>query len=97
MLGKFFEETQWLPRSQSRWRAPSLHAIQFSGPPHHERIARKAGAATDTSRDYDYTDWVGLDKFVEELAEEIRRSPAQAVRSEASVKTAARAEAPGHA
>jgi hypothetical protein len=34
-----------------------------------KRIAKEAGAATDTSRDYEYTDWVGLDRFVVELAE----------------------------
>jgi menaquinone-dependent protoporphyrinogen oxidase len=38
------------------------------------RIAKKAGAETDTSRDYEYTDWVALDHFVEEVAEEISRS-----------------------
>ena len=29
-----------------------------------KRIARKAGAGTDTSKDYEYTDWEGLDHFV---------------------------------
>jgi menaquinone-dependent protoporphyrinogen oxidase len=37
-----------------------------------KQIAKKAGAATDTSRDYDYTDWVELHKFVGDLAAEIR-------------------------
>ena len=34
-----------------------------------KRIARKAGAPTDTSRDYEFTDWPALDRFVEEIAE----------------------------
>ena len=29
-----------------------------------KRIARKAGAPTDTSRDYEFTDWSTLDAFV---------------------------------
>ena len=31
------------------------------------RIARKAGAPTDTSRDYELTDWSAVDRFVGEL------------------------------
>jgi menaquinone-dependent protoporphyrinogen oxidase len=36
-----------------------------------KRIARKAGAETDTSRDYEYTDWASLDRFLQEWCEEI--------------------------
>jgi menaquinone-dependent protoporphyrinogen oxidase len=36
-----------------------------------KQIARKAGASTDTSRDHEYTDWAALDRFAEELADEI--------------------------
>jgi menaquinone-dependent protoporphyrinogen oxidase len=32
-----------------------------------KRIARKAGAPTDTSRDYEFTDWPALDRFAGEL------------------------------
>lgn len=31
-------------------------------------IARRAGAPTDTSRDYEFTDWPALDRFVDEFA-----------------------------
>jgi menaquinone-dependent protoporphyrinogen oxidase len=31
------------------------------------RIARLSGGDTDTSRDHEYTDWAGLDKFVQEF------------------------------
>jgi menaquinone-dependent protoporphyrinogen oxidase len=31
-----------------------------------KRIARKAGAPTDTSRDYEFTDWAAIDRFVAE-------------------------------
>jgi menaquinone-dependent protoporphyrinogen oxidase len=36
-----------------------------------KHIARKAGAPTDTSRDYEFTDWWALDRFVEEVVREI--------------------------
>ena len=38
-----------------------------------KQIAKKAGGDTDTSRDYDYTDWASLDDFVKELAAEFER------------------------
>jgi menaquinone-dependent protoporphyrinogen oxidase len=33
-----------------------------------KRIAAKAGGDTDTSRDYDYTDWKQVDAFADEFA-----------------------------
>jgi menaquinone-dependent protoporphyrinogen oxidase len=33
-----------------------------------KQIARKAGAPTDTSRDYEFTDWATLDRFVGDVA-----------------------------
>jgi menaquinone-dependent protoporphyrinogen oxidase len=41
-----------------------------------KNIARKAGASTDTSRDYDYTNWPALDKFVDDFAAQVRRGSA---------------------
>jgi menaquinone-dependent protoporphyrinogen oxidase len=34
-----------------------------------KRIARKAGAPTDTSRDYEFTNWPALDRFVGDIAD----------------------------
>ena len=31
------------------------------------RISRQAGGPTDTSRDYQFTDWAAIDRFVAEL------------------------------
>ena len=98
MLGKFFKETKWLPTRSK----PVAGALLYT---HYNfllrlimrQIAKKAGAATDTSRDYDYTDWVGLDNFVAKLAEGIQSSPTQAVHAAPTVKTALGVEAPGHA
>jgi menaquinone-dependent protoporphyrinogen IX oxidase len=35
-----------------------------------KRIVKKMHAGTDTSRDYDYTDWQALDRFADRLWEE---------------------------
>ena len=39
-------------------------------------IARRAGENTDTSRDHEYTDWKGLDRFVTTMAAEIEQAVA---------------------
>jgi menaquinone-dependent protoporphyrinogen oxidase len=36
-----------------------------------KRIARQAGASTDTSHDHDYTDWEGLDRILDELGSNV--------------------------
>jgi len=38
------------------------------------RIAEKSGGDTDTSRNYEYTDWADLDRFVDELTDQISRA-----------------------
>jgi len=70
MLDRFFKDTGWHPQRVKPVAGALLYTkynflIRFVM----RRIARKAGAATDTSRDYEYTDWVALDHFVEELVE----------------------------
>lgn len=73
MLRKFFHETKWRPTIAKPVAGALLYRhynffVRFIM----KQIAKKAGAATDTSRDYDYTDWVELHKFVGDLAAEIR-------------------------
>ena len=41
------------------------------------RIVRKAGGDTDTSRDYEYTDWVDLARFSESFAATVTRRVAE--------------------
>ena len=36
-------------------------------------IAKRSGGPTDTSRDYEFTDWIALDRFVDEIAEGLAR------------------------
>ena len=75
MLNRFFEDTGWHPPRVKPVAGALLYTkynflIRFVM----RRIAKKAGAETDTSRDYEYTDWVALDHFVEEVADEISRA-----------------------
>ena len=78
MLGKFFHETQWHPTLAKPVAGALLYAqYGFLVRLIMRQIAKKAGAATDTSHDYVYTDWVGLDKFVDDLAEQIQ-NPSEA-------------------
>jgi menaquinone-dependent protoporphyrinogen oxidase len=39
-----------------------------------KRIARKEGAPTDTSRDYEFTDWTAVETLAREMAELVRTS-----------------------
>ena len=73
MIDVFVKETGWRPE----------HALAAAGALAYtkynflvrflmKRIARKAGAPTDTSRDYEFTDWPALDRFVDALADRAR-------------------------
>jgi menaquinone-dependent protoporphyrinogen oxidase len=71
MLDTFFEETGWHPRRVKPVAGALLYTqynflVRFIM----KRIARKSGGSTDTSRDHEYTDWVALDQYVDELARE---------------------------
>ena len=73
MLKRFFDETGWRPTVVM----PVAGALSYS---HYnflvrfvmKQIAKKEGSGTDTSRDYEYTDWDALDAFVKEFAQKIR-------------------------
>jgi menaquinone-dependent protoporphyrinogen oxidase len=72
VLDRFFEDTGWQPRHVKPVAGAILYSkynplVKFII----KRIARKAGGGTDTSRDYEYTDWVSLDRFVDEMAAEL--------------------------
>lgn len=76
MLGKFFRETGWHPTLVKPVAGALLYThYNFLVRLLMKNIARKAGASTDTSRDYDYTNWLALDKFVDEFAAEVRGKP----------------------
>lgn len=68
MLAAFFEETGWHPARV----APVAGAMLFTQYGFllrfvMKRIARLAGASTDTTCDHVYTDWSGLDRFANDF------------------------------
>ena len=75
MLDVFVAETGWKPSrtfpvagalSYSKYN-PLVRFIM-------KRIARKEGAPTDTSRDYELTNWPAVDRFTREIAEGVALS-----------------------
>jgi len=77
MLNRFFTDTGWHPMRVNPVAGAICYTrynflLRFGM----KQIAKKVGAGTDTSRDYDYTDWNALDAFVKEFAQEIRAVPA---------------------
>jgi menaquinone-dependent protoporphyrinogen oxidase len=76
VIDRFFRETGWHPKHMKAVAGALLYTkynvlVRFVM----QRIARKVGADTDTSRDYEYTDWEDLDRFVDEFASEIQVRP----------------------
>jgi len=71
VLDAFFKKTGWRPNRVMPVAGALLYTkynffVRFVM----KQIARKAGAETDTSRDYEYTDWTALDRFVDVLCKE---------------------------
>ena len=92
MLSKFFKETKWVPTRTKPVAGAILYTrYNFLLRLIMKSIAKKAGSETDTSRDYVYTDWVGIDRFVEELATEIQAAHAPAAESGIGMKISASA------
>ncbi len=53
------------------------------------RISAHAGGDTDTSRDYEYTDWAAVDRFASEFLDEaLGTSPVQPERAHAALQPA---------
>ena len=75
MIDSFIKETGWHPERVKPVAGALLYTkynflLRFIM----KRISRKAGGDTDTSRDFDYTDWVDLDRFIDEFAERISQN-----------------------
>ena len=72
MIQTFLDETGWHPR-HIRAIAGALAYSKYNFVVRFimKRIARQAGAPTDASRDYEFTDWEALDRLVDELVREI--------------------------
>jgi menaquinone-dependent protoporphyrinogen oxidase len=69
MLDVFYAETGWHPdRVLPVAGALAYSKYNFIVRAIMRRIARKAGAPTDTSSDYEFTNWVAVDRLAGELA-----------------------------
>ncbi|HEX4997254.1 MAG TPA: flavodoxin domain-containing protein [Terriglobia bacterium] len=72
VLEQFYKETGWRPpRVQPVAGALLYSKYNFFVRFIMKRIARKAGAETDTSHDYEYTDWAALEHFAEQFSAEV--------------------------
>ena len=87
MIDVFIEETGWRPaRALTVAGALAYSRYNFIVRFLMKRIARKAGAPTDTSRDYEFTDWAALDRFVSET---IQMAAGRSVRAARGMPVAA--------
>jgi len=69
MIEVFVEQTGWKPgRSFPVAGALAYTQYNFLVRFFMKRIARAQGAPTDTSRDYEFTDWAALDRFADDVA-----------------------------
>jgi menaquinone-dependent protoporphyrinogen oxidase len=80
MLQQFFDETGWHP-SVSKVVAGALPYTQYNWLTRWmmRRIVAKAHGDTDTSRDYEYTDWNDLRRFAHDFAGRITGAPAMPI------------------
>jgi menaquinone-dependent protoporphyrinogen oxidase len=72
MIDRFVAETGWHPNGIKPVAGALLYSkYNFLVRLIMKRIAKKSGGDTDTSRDYEYTNWADLDQFVEEFSLEV--------------------------
>ena len=71
-LRKFGKETGWIPDKSAAF-AGALRYTSYSPLVRFvmKLIARTNGAATDISRDHEYTDWTAVDRFAAEFAKRL--------------------------
>lgn len=72
VMDTFFGETGWTPKQAHGVAGALLYTrynplIRFVM----RRIAKNSGGATDTSRDYEYTDWAALKRIVENFVTQL--------------------------
>jgi menaquinone-dependent protoporphyrinogen oxidase len=74
-IGKFVDGTGWRPRRTASFagalpytRYKLLMRLMM------RLISRASGGDTDTSRDYEYTDWMAVERFASDFAESLQPS-----------------------
>jgi menaquinone-dependent protoporphyrinogen oxidase len=75
IIERLIAQTGWRPRRVELVAGALLYTrynffIRFVM----RRIVKKEGGDTDTSRDYEYTDWAAVDRFAVEFVEEVAAS-----------------------
>lgn len=77
VLAAFEQETKWKPqRVKAVAGALPFRKYNFVVRFVMKQIARKQGAPTDTSRDYEFTNWDDVAAFARSFAEELQPAPA---------------------
>lgn len=74
-IEKFIHDTGWHP-PQTKAVAGALAFTKYNFFTKFVLKRAELGGNTDLSRDYEYTDWVALDHFVDEFARRLLESPA---------------------
>jgi menaquinone-dependent protoporphyrinogen oxidase len=82
VLEAFFDKTGWRPKHVK----PVAGALLYTRYGMLKRlvmkhIVRAEGGPTDTSRDYEFTDWEALDRFVDELVAELSAPEARSAQA----------------
>ncbi len=76
-IERFLDDTDWEPQAIASFAgALSYSRYGFFKRRVMRSIARKAGQPTDTSRDYEYTDWEAVARFAEQFAAGLEEAPA---------------------
>jgi menaquinone-dependent protoporphyrinogen oxidase len=96
IVERFVDKTGWRPRRIELIAGALLYTrynflVRFVM----RRIAAKEGGDTDTSRDYEYTDWGAVERFAHELAQECSAGAGAFVQPAASRAAGADKEAYG--
>jgi menaquinone-dependent protoporphyrinogen oxidase len=78
-VAKFLQATGWSPR----WTATFSGALRYTRYRTvtrwiMKRISAHMGGPTDTTRDYEFTDWAAVDRFAAELGDALSQGPAAA-------------------
>jgi menaquinone-dependent protoporphyrinogen oxidase len=78
VMNRFFDETRWRPMV-TKMVAGALLYTKYNWLVRQmmKRIVKKAGGDTDTSRDYEYTDWADVRQFAEQFSDRVQRFAAR--------------------
>lgn len=78
-LQEFVEETGWTPE-QAELVAGALKYTQYNWLKRFimKKISASAGGDTDTSQDFEYTDWAQVERFAEQFHDRLGQADASA-------------------